>query len=33
VHTVDALAAARGDEPADLAERIEANATEVFGLP
>jgi TatD DNase family protein len=33
VHTVDALAEARGDEPAGLAERIEANAAEVFGLP
>jgi TatD DNase family protein len=33
VHTVAALAAARGEEPADLAARIDANATAAFGLP
>ena len=33
VHTVAALARARGDEPAGLAAQIEANAARVFGLP
>jgi TatD DNase family protein len=33
VHTVAALAAARGDAPEDLAARIEANAATAFRLP
>jgi len=33
VHTVAALAEARGDEPTALAAQIEANATVAFGLP
>ena len=33
VHTVAALAEARGDEPAELAAQIETNATVAFGLP
>lgn len=33
VHTVAALAAARGDDAADLARQIDANATTVFSLP
>lgn len=33
VHTVEALAQARGDDPAELAARIDANATTVFSLP
>lgn len=33
VHTIAALAAARGDDVAELAERIDANATAAFGLP
>jgi TatD DNase family protein len=33
VHTVAALAEARGDEPDALAAQIEANATAAFGLP
>ena len=33
VHTVDALAAARGEDPADLAEQIDANASIAFCLP
>ena len=33
VHTVTALAAARGEEPQELATRIDANAAACFGLP
>jgi TatD DNase family protein len=33
VHTVAALAAARGDEAAELERRIDANAAAAFGLP
>ena len=33
VHTVVALADARGEDPADLTAQIEANATRAFGLP
>ena len=33
VHTVAALAAARGDDAADLARQIDANATAAFSLP
>ncbi len=33
VHTVAALAAARSEDAADLARRIDANATAVFSLP
>jgi TatD DNase family protein len=33
VHTLAALAEARGDEPAALAAQIDANATAAFGLP
>ncbi len=33
LHTLAALAAARGEEPAELAARIEANAAACFGLP
>jgi TatD DNase family protein len=33
VHTVAALAAARGEEPADLARQIDVNATAAFSLP
>ena len=33
MHTLAALAAARGEEPADLEARIERNAAECFGLP
>jgi len=33
VHTLAALAATRGDDPAELAERIGANAARVFALP
>jgi TatD DNase family protein len=33
VHTVIALAAARGEDPGDLAARIDANASAAFGLP
>jgi TatD DNase family protein len=33
VHTVAALAAARGDDAADLARQIDANATTVLSLP
>jgi TatD DNase family protein len=33
VHTVAALAEARGEEPETLAARIDANATAAFGLP
>jgi TatD DNase family protein len=33
VHTVAALAEARGEEPVELAARIEANASRAFGLP
>jgi TatD DNase family protein len=33
VHTVIALAAARGEDPGQLAARIDENATEAFGLP
>jgi TatD DNase family protein len=33
VHTIEALAAARGEDPAVLAERIDANATAAFSLP
>lgn len=33
VHTLAAVAEARGDEPAALAERIDANARTLFGLP
>jgi TatD DNase family protein len=33
VHTVEALAAARGEDAHELAERIEANATAAFRLP
>jgi len=32
VHTLAALAQARGDDPADLARQIDANATACFGL-
>ena len=32
VHTVDALAAARGEDAAELGRRIDANATAAFGL-
>ena len=32
-HTVAALAEARGDDPAELAARTDANATAAFGLP
>jgi TatD DNase family protein len=33
VHTVDALAAARGEDPVELAEQIDANASIAFALP
>jgi TatD DNase family protein len=33
VHTVETLAETRGEDPAELAARIDANATAVFGLP
>jgi TatD DNase family protein len=33
VHTITALAAARGEEVEELGARIEANATAAFGLP
>jgi TatD DNase family protein len=33
VHTLTALAQARGEEPADLERQIERNASECFGLP
>ena len=33
VHTIEALARARGVEPAELAAQIDANAARVFGLP
>jgi TatD DNase family protein len=33
VHTLRALAEARGEEPAELGRRIEANAEHAFGLP
>ena len=33
VHTLAALAEARGDDPAELERRIEANAAACFGLP
>jgi TatD DNase family protein len=33
VHTVAALAQARGEDPDDLGARIDANATAAFGLP
>jgi TatD DNase family protein len=33
VHTLAALAAARGEEPVELEARIERNAAECFGLP
>jgi Tat protein secretion system quality control protein TatD with DNase activity len=33
VHTVAALAAARGDEPDELAARLDANAAAAFALP
>jgi TatD DNase family protein len=33
VHTVAVLADARGEDPAELAARIDANATAAFGLP
>ncbi|MFL5959811.1 MAG: TatD family hydrolase [Gaiellaceae bacterium] len=33
VHTVAALAQARGEEPVDLERQIERNASECFGLP
>ena len=33
VHTVAALAEVRGEDAAELAERIDANATAAFGLP
>jgi TatD DNase family protein len=33
VHTLAGLAAARGDDPADLEQQIDANARVVFGLP
>jgi TatD DNase family protein len=33
VHTVAALAAARGEDAAELGARIDANATAAFGLP
>jgi TatD DNase family protein len=32
VHTVAALAEARGDDPAELAAQLEANASAAFGL-
>ena len=33
IHTVAALAETRGEDPADLAARIDANAAAAFGLP
>jgi TatD DNase family protein len=33
VHTVEALARVRGEERAELAVQIDANAARVFGLP
>jgi TatD DNase family protein len=33
VHTVAALAEARGEDPGELAARIDANASQAFGLP
>jgi TatD DNase family protein len=33
MHTLTALADARGEEPADLGRQIEANARDAFGLP
>jgi len=33
MHTLEVLAAARGEDAGDLARRIEENATAVFGLP
>ena len=33
MHTVIALAAARGEDPGELAARIEENATAALGLP
>ena len=33
VHTLAALAEARGDDPAELEATIDSNATAVFGLP
>jgi TatD DNase family protein len=33
VHTIAALADARGEDPDELAERIDANASTAFGLP
>ena len=33
IHTVETLARVRGEEPADLARRIDDNATTAFGLP
>jgi hypothetical protein len=33
MHTLAALAQARGEEPAELEARIEANAAVCFGLP
>ena len=33
VHTVAALAEARGEDPDDLARQIELNAAAAFGLP
>ena len=32
MHTLAALAEARGEDPAELAARIDANATAAFGL-
>jgi TatD DNase family protein len=32
-HTVAALAEARGEDPAELADRIDANASAAFSLP
>jgi Tat protein secretion system quality control protein TatD with DNase activity len=33
LHTLAAVAEARGEEPAALGERVEANARELFDLP
>jgi TatD DNase family protein len=33
IHTVAALAEARGEDPGELAARIDANASQAFGLP
>jgi TatD DNase family protein len=33
MHTLAVLAEARGEDPEELGRRIDANATEAFGLP